>query len=57
MTNLNSTSLDGLMPSDEDLIYEEEVLRNPYSLKVWWRYLSERREIPAKRRYDFHFRP
>ncbi len=40
-----------LLPTDEDLLYEEELLRNPYSLKLWWRYLEARKEVPSKRRY------
>ena len=44
-------ALQDLLPSDEDLLYEEELLRNPYSLKMWWRYLEARKEAPAKRRY------
>jgi pre-mRNA-splicing factor SYF1 len=44
-------NMDELMPTDEDLLYEEELLRNPYSLKMWLRYLEARSEAPAKRRY------
>lgn len=40
-----------LMPSDEDLLYEEELLRNPYNLKMWTRYLMAKVEAPPKRRY------
>uniref|UniRef100_A0A061S5R0 Pre-mRNA-splicing factor SYF1 n=1 Tax=Tetraselmis sp. GSL018 TaxID=582737 RepID=A0A061S5R0_9CHLO len=40
-----------LMPTDEDLLYEEELLRNPYSLKLWWRYLDARKDATEKRRY------
>ena len=39
------------MPSDEDLLYEEELLRNPFNLKMWGRYLAARTDAPAKRRY------
>ena len=42
--------LDDLMPGDEDLLYEDELLRNPYSLKMWWRYLAARADAPPKRR-------
>lgn len=41
----------GRLPEDEDLLYEEELLRNPFSLKMWWRYLEARKEAPARRRY------
>lgn len=40
-----------LMPSDQDLLYEEELLRNPYSLKLWWRYIDARKDVSTKRRY------
>ncbi|GFH20267.1 TPR_REGION domain-containing protein, partial [Haematococcus lacustris] len=43
--------IDDLMPTDEDLLYEEELLRNPYALKMWCRYISARMGAPAKRRY------
>jgi pre-mRNA-splicing factor SYF1 len=39
-----------LYPSDEDLIFEEEILRNPFTLKLWWRYLAARRDSPFKKR-------
>jgi len=42
--------LASLMPSDEDLAYEEELLRNPYDLKVWLRYLAARASAPFPRR-------
>ncbi|GJP42019.1 hypothetical protein CLOM_g1622 [Closterium sp. NIES-68] len=40
-----------LLPSEDDLLYEEEILRNPFSLKLWWRYLAARRDSPARKRY------
>lgn len=39
-----------LYPSQDDLLYEEEILRNPFSLKLWWRYLIARVESPFKKR-------
>lgn len=39
-----------LYPSEEDYLYEEEVLRNPNSLKLWWRYLIARSDAPFKKR-------
>ncbi|XP_010244955.1 PREDICTED: pre-mRNA-splicing factor SYF1 [Nelumbo nucifera] len=39
-----------LYPSQDDLLYEEEILRNPFSLKLWWRYLIARSEAPFKKR-------
>jgi pre-mRNA-splicing factor SYF1 len=32
-----SDVIDDLMPKEEDLLYEEELLRNPFALKMWWR--------------------
>lgn len=40
-----------LMPEEEDYLYEEELLRNPYALKMWFRYLEARKEATPKRRY------
>lgn len=47
----STSGLESLMPSDEDLLYEEELLRNPYSLKMWWRYLEARKEAPTQKRH------
>lgn len=46
-----AASLDDLMPSEDDLLYEEELLRNPYSLKMWWRYLQARADASEHRRH------
>ena len=40
-----------LLPDDDDLLYEEELLRNPYSLRMWWRYLEARKDAAQKRRF------
>ncbi|RVX08621.1 Pre-mRNA-splicing factor SYF1 [Vitis vinifera] len=40
-----------LYPSQEDLLYEEELLRNQFSLKLWWRYLIARSDSPFKKRF------
>ncbi|CAK7350695.1 unnamed protein product [Dovyalis caffra] len=45
-----------LYPSRDDLLYEEEILRNPFSLKLWWRYLIARRESPFKKRFIIYER-
>ncbi|KAK9851900.1 hypothetical protein WJX84_001483 [Apatococcus fuscideae] len=47
----STSGLESLLPSDEDLLYEEELLRNPYSLKMWWRYLEARKEAPTQKRH------
>lgn len=39
-----------LYPGEEDLAYEEELLRNPFSLKLWWRYLIAKSGTPFKKR-------
>jgi pre-mRNA-splicing factor SYF1 len=40
-----------LMPYEEDLLYEEELLRNPTALRLWIRYIDARQEAPAKKRF------
>ncbi|XP_020574450.1 pre-mRNA-splicing factor SYF1 [Phalaenopsis equestris] len=39
-----------LYPSVDDLPYEEEILRNPFNLKLWWRYLIARADAPFDKR-------
>uniref|UniRef100_A0A0V0IVY4 Pre-mRNA-splicing factor SYF1 n=1 Tax=Solanum chacoense TaxID=4108 RepID=A0A0V0IVY4_SOLCH len=39
-----------LYPTEDDLPYEEEILRNPFSLKQWWRYLVARADAPFTKR-------
>ncbi|KAL5994864.1 hypothetical protein ACLOJK_024921 [Asimina triloba] len=39
-----------LYPTDADLLYEEEILRNPFSLKHWFRYLIFKRDSPLAAR-------
>jgi hypothetical protein len=46
-----AANLDDLMPSEDDLLYEEELLRNPYSLKMWWRYIQARADASERRRH------
>ncbi|KAL5096600.1 hypothetical protein RYX36_000927 [Vicia faba] len=45
-----------LYPSEDDLVYEEELLRNPFSLKLWWRYLIARSDSPFKKRFVIYER-
>lgn len=47
---------DDWMPDEEDLLYEEELLRNPYSLKMWCRYLEARKGATARRRQGIYER-
>ncbi|KAL4286042.1 hypothetical protein AHAS_Ahas19G0046600 [Arachis hypogaea] len=55
MPSSSSISQD-LYPSQDDLLYEEEILRNPFSLKLWWRYLIARSESPFKKRFVIYER-
>ncbi|GAV59481.1 hypothetical protein CFOL_v3_03012, partial [Cephalotus follicularis] len=45
-----------LYPSQDDLLYEEEILRNPFSLKLWWRYLIAKSNFPFKKRFVIYER-
>ena len=38
------------LEDDSDLLYEEDILRNGYSLKYWWRYMEAKQRAPAKQR-------
>ncbi len=42
--------IDDLTPEDGDLLYEEELLRNPYSLRMWDRYIQARKGATVRRR-------
>mmetsp|Transcript_22773 Transcript_22773/g.74136 ORF Transcript_22773/g.74136 Transcript_22773/m.74136 type:complete len:881 (+) Transcript_22773:19-2661(+) len=46
-----SSSTGELLPSEADLVYEEELLRTPYSLRLWCRYLDARKDASARKRY------
>jgi pre-mRNA-splicing factor SYF1 len=51
-TNTKSAAMDEFMlPTEEDLLYEEELLRNPYSLKMWTRYIDAREGVAERRRH------
>jgi hypothetical protein len=39
-----------LYPTEDDLPYEEEILREPFKLKGWWRYLVARAAAPFAKR-------
>ncbi len=42
----------GLLPTDDDLQYEEEILRaGGVSLPLWWRYIEARKDAPSKKRH------
>jgi len=40
----------------DDVSYEEDVLRNPFSLKHWWWYLEFKTKAPQKTRYQIYER-
>ena len=40
-----------LLPTEDDLAYEEELLRTPHQMKVWWRYLEARKGATAAKRH------
>lgn len=42
--------IEGVGAEDVDLLYEEDILRNAYSLKYWWRYMDAKKRAPAKQR-------
>lgn len=44
-------ALDDLLPGEEDLLFEEELLRNPYALRMWHRYLDARKSANPRKRY------
>ena len=50
-TAASTSGIEELLPNDEDLLYEEELLRNPYSLKMWWRYIDARKHVSNRRKY------
>uniref|UniRef100_A0A0E0ANG7 Pre-mRNA-splicing factor SYF1 n=1 Tax=Oryza glumipatula TaxID=40148 RepID=A0A0E0ANG7_9ORYZ len=39
-----------MYPTEDDLAYEEEILREPFKLKGWWRYLVARAAAPFAKR-------
>jgi pre-mRNA-splicing factor SYF1 len=41
---------DALEPEGEAVVYEEELLQNPYSIKLWMRYLQVKAEAPFAQR-------
>ncbi|GFR43608.1 hypothetical protein Agub_g4705 [Astrephomene gubernaculifera] len=50
-SNAQLRAMEDLLPQQEDLLYEEELARNPYNLKMWLRYIQARTEASPKRRY------
>ena len=50
-TQNGNSNFEELLPDDDDLLYEEELLRNPYSLRMWVRYLEARKDAAQKRRF------
>ncbi|KAG2453740.1 hypothetical protein HYH02_001951 [Chlamydomonas schloesseri] len=50
-TDAQKKAMEDLLPNQEDLLYEEELARNPYNLKMWIRYIHARADAAPKRRY------
>lgn len=36
--------------ADEDIPFEEEIIKNPFSVSAWFRYIKFKREAPQKQR-------
>lgn len=49
-TAAGGNGIDSLIPDGTDLLYEEELLRNPYSLKMWIRYIDANKAAPLPKR-------
>lgn len=41
-----SIGLSFLFQEESDLPYEEDILRNPYSVKCWLRYIEHKKDAP-----------
>ncbi len=41
--------MDYCIQDEGDLPYEEEILRNPYQIKPWMRYIQHKKDAPASR--------
>jgi hypothetical protein len=54
--HVNGSSFAELLPDEQDLPYEEELLRNPYSVKLWMRYLDAKKGAPSNKRYIIYER-
>jgi pre-mRNA-splicing factor SYF1 len=37
--------------TEEDLVFEEELLRAPFQLKLWWRYIEARKDATTSKRH------
>ena len=42
--------------TESDVAYEEELLRDPYQIKSWLRYISSKRDAPPTLRYGLYER-
>lgn len=45
-----------LLEDEQDVEYEQEISRNPYSLKAWWRYLEAKQGAKRVKRYIIYER-
>jgi len=55
MTGL-SQEIRELLEDEQDMEYEQEIARNPYSLKAWWRYLLAKQGAKPVKRYIIYER-
>jgi len=44
------------LEEEQDFEFEEELLNNPYSLKLWWRYLESKKAASNEARNIIHER-
>lgn len=45
---MTSAEIQGLVIDPSDEAYEEDILRNPYSVKIWFRYLAHKKHAPSQ---------
>lgn len=45
---MSADSVYSVLDRADDFAYEEDVARNPYSIRHWWVYIQAKRESPAK---------
>ena len=50
MVAADAEAVGELVASEADLLYEEDILRNAYSLKYWVRYIEAKKSAPLRTR-------
>jgi hypothetical protein len=51
-----AAEITALLEDQQDLEYEQEISRNPYALKSWWRYLRANDKARSTKRYIIYER-